>query len=418
MIYLFTNCYRYLDDAQFERDLREMNFKDRDTFVFMNTCIPYKHARRFFDGRRIYTMHRQRGTTDKYFGFPNDAPNNAVKLKLSNDGVVSGPGVACEIKPEYAAGKMPTTGFFAYHFCKQFFDEPVTPVNFFGSADTSTGKWPGHDWEYEDRIMNGVSGKIYMSQPPINCKLVKDYMSFLDRFDCAKKHYIIDDAMFRSEYGYAETISRLGQALSGFEHISGIETYEKIPDDTHHWTTGFVWGAAIPKIMAGLGVDEFDPARFELVEKTEKGYSLSHHRLKGGGDFVFENAETGYSRRGPHETLRRQANKGSAYRGLYAGQHCVSRVKNLGLRSGRRLLLNCDSMSIPLVPILACYFDEILAVDNSNGRSFMREMTELRPTHYVGLGLYRNYTEHSFNRRIPENIRAVSDNKIISKNIV
>lgn len=418
MVYLFTNCYRYLNDSQFQLDLENAGFKDSDIFVFLNTCVPYKHAPQFFNGRKIYTIHRQKGETASYFGIDDIDAKNAVKLKLNNDGMVFNGNVSVKIKLGYTVGKIPTTGFFAYYFCVQFFGQPVTLVNFFGSADTSTTKWQGHDWHYEEKIIDGIQGKIYMDELPINYRYLKDYTSFLEGFDCVKKHYVIDDIMFDTEYGYAETIGKLGMFLPGFEYIKDVERYKKFPGNEHHWTTGFAWRTILPKIMADLGVREFNPEDFVLKKNFEKSANVSYHCPKRQYRFLFRNMEGNYSRSGYSETLRCLAKKRSKYHELYAGQHCVSYVKNKDSSSGRRLMINCDSMAIPLIPVLACYFDEVMAIDNRSGKKFADEIRGFGPTHYVGLGLYRNYTDHSFNKKLPKYINAESNNKIIFRNIM
>ena len=54
----------------------------------------------------------------------------------------------------------------------------------------------------------------------------------------------------------------------------------------------------------------------------------------------------------------------SAYHKLFRGSHQTCQIENLTyLNNNRRLLLITDSMSIPLVPILAYYFKSILQID-------------------------------------------------------
>ena len=51
-------------------------------------------------------------------------------------------------------GKAATTGYAAYFLVQELYKikkEDITLVNFYGNADSSTGKWNGHDWSYEDR---------------------------------------------------------------------------------------------------------------------------------------------------------------------------------------------------------------------------------------------------------------------------
>ena len=55
---------------------------------------------------------------------------------------------------------------------------------------------------------------------------------------------------------------------------------------------------------------------------------------------------------------------GTKYHRLFSGFHSVSLIKNNSINSNDKLLFNCDSMAIPLIPIFAHFFKEILVVDN------------------------------------------------------
>lgn len=50
-------------------------------------------------------------------------------------------------------GKCPTTGFICWHLAREAAPElPVVLVGFNPGADCGTYRWPGHAWEYEDRV--------------------------------------------------------------------------------------------------------------------------------------------------------------------------------------------------------------------------------------------------------------------------
>lgn len=72
-------------------------------------------------------------------------------------------------------------------------------------------------------------------------------------------------------------------------------------------------------------------------------------------------------------------------------------------------------MAIPIIPILACYFDEILCLDNRTNQSFKKIIEKFNPTHYIAIGLYRHYFNH-YNKSLPDYIKK-SNNKIFSINL-
>lgn len=54
-------------------------------------------------------------------------------------------------------------------------------------------------------------------------------------------------------------------------------------------------------------------------------------------------------------------------------------------------MVNCDSMSIPVIPLLMPFFGEMLVLDNRTTMSFKNEINRFCPTHYLALGLVRNF---------------------------
>ena len=51
-------------------------------------------------------------------------------------------------------GKDATTGYSAYYLVQDLYGvkpEDIVLVNFYGNNDSSTGKWSGHAWSYEDK---------------------------------------------------------------------------------------------------------------------------------------------------------------------------------------------------------------------------------------------------------------------------
>lgn len=59
---------------------------------------------------------------------------------------------------EATNGKAATTGYAAYYLIQDLYGikpDDITLVNFYGNADSSTGKWNGHDWSYEDTWIHG-----------------------------------------------------------------------------------------------------------------------------------------------------------------------------------------------------------------------------------------------------------------------
>ena len=63
--------------------------------------------------------------------------------------------------------------------------------------------------------------------------------------------------------------------------------------------------------------------------------------------------------------------------------HRTSIIINQDITDGRILVLNCDSMISPLIPILAKYFKEIIVLDNRTQKSYKKFYMNENITDYV-----------------------------------
>lgn len=59
----------------------------------------------------------------------------------------------------------------------------------------------------------------------------------------------------------------------------------------------------------------------------------------------------------------------SEYHKLFRGTHCCCRVINETIDNENKLFITGDSMTAPIVPILACYYKEVVYMDNRDGKS-------------------------------------------------
>lgn len=58
----------------------------------------------------------------------------------------------------------------------------------------------------------------------------------------------------------------------------------------------------------------------------------------------------------------------SPYHDLYRYPHSCSRIVNHSVKNGKRLFVSGDSQILPSVPMLSCYFEEVLYSDNRTGQ--------------------------------------------------
>lgn len=56
--------------------------------------------------------------------------------------------------------------------------------------------------------------------------------------------------------------------------------------------------------------------------------------------------------------------KNSAYHRIFCASHCSCKIINESILNGESILISGDSYMIPVIPILACYYHEVVFLDN------------------------------------------------------
>lgn len=143
------------------------------------------------------------------------------------------------------------------------------------------------------------------------------------------------------------------------------ERYVNDIKNEHHWTTNYVWNNVIPILAKDfkLKINESD---FDLIKWNTKLGDFSYHSYKEKQNFTFVDLENNKTINGDNNILRVKPNEPmwSDYHRLYRGAHRVSYIVNNNCKNERILLINGDSMTVPIIPILANYFKKIICLDN------------------------------------------------------
>lgn len=179
--------------------------------------------------------------------------------------------------------------------------------------------------------------------------------------------------------------------------------YTKQPDfysnfklNEHHWTTQWCWKNIIPVLYHRLFKKCFPENNFKLVEFKYQSFNLSYHEYINDNSFYFHDFTRNIELNGDQQILR-DINENiidstaTKYHRLFTGFHSIALIRNNIIESDDKLLLNCDSMSIPLIPIFANFFKEILVVDNRTNISYSKLIKDFNATHYVCLMLSTSY---------------------------
>ena len=173
------------------------------------------------------------------------------------------------------------------------------------------------------------------------------------------------------------------------------DKYIAYKNNVHHWTTRCVWNKFLPMLMHLLRVD-FQQDKFVEIPYIWSTCDFSYHNLPNA-KFKIKVFEIGKEEVGDHEVLRSVNNcpymSISCYHSLFKLSHLSGAIENLRDAPIQRIAVNCDSMAIPVLPILACFCKHLLVVDNRTGKSknYMKAIIDFKPQHYISL-----FTEENF----------------------
>ena len=170
------------------------------------------------------------------------------------------------------------------------------------------------------------------------------------------------------------------------ESLNPHDRYVNYPN-CHHYTTKF-WYSHLNDIMNYLNVKEFNVNDFTLVEDVCDNdnysflYPIKDFKFKASGlyyDFYsspdiklsigLDNVKCGGFNIISHGTQNMSLFLESEYfntkyHQLFRYSHENIKIENLSIDSNRILVVSGDSHTVPLIPILCCYFKKVIVLDN------------------------------------------------------
>lgn len=173
------------------------------------------------------------------------------------------------------------------------------------------------------------------------------------------------------------------------------DKYITYKNNVHHWTTRYVWEKFIPTLMNALYIN-FNQNQFVKIPYIWNTCDFSYHNLQNA-KFKIKMFDSNKEEVGDHEVLRNVNNcpymSISCYHSLFKLSHQSGFIENLGNAPIYRIAINCDSMAIPMLPILACFCKQLLVVDNRTGKDkkYMKMIIDFKPQFYIAL-----FTEENF----------------------
>lgn len=149
-----------------------------------------------------------------------------------------------------------------------------------------------------------------------------------------------------------------------YEFKSGLDNYSTYKINEHHLTTATIWNVVFPKFMKDFKLD-YNINDYTYVKNYQEGFDLSYHDYNKEMDIKVITED------GVYDHLRDiNGTQLTAYHRLFVAPHSIAIVTNNKSLTNRIIRLNCDSMIIPLIPLIAPYFKKIYVYDYRGNYKF------------------------------------------------
>lgn len=201
-----------------------------------------------------------------------------------------------------------------------------------------------------------------------------EYRDFVKGFD-RYAHIQMVDLYMRNKASIqkAASIFSFGNYfdMTGLHDIDFCDVRKYSLRNKHHFSPAFLQTQVLYRIERILGVNHNDK-NVKMVKANSSG--VQTYYIDDGT--IFEYQELGKSEKivGSCMDVLRNCSSDkvidSPYHDLFRGAHKCCLIKNLSAKEEKKLVLNCDSMIVPIVPFLAYHYSEILHLDNRSNNSF------------------------------------------------
>lgn len=182
------------------------------------------------------------------------------------------------------------------------------------------------------------------------------------------------------------------------------EVYSNFRFNEHHWTTNYVWNTFIPRLSNDLSL-RFNPDEFVYITHVTDGHDLSYHipvsdEVVIVNDLFYDTTTTmRISETAFNKDFKSYLGCFTDYHKLFICSHRCARISNTNSVTDRNLLLNTDSMSVPLMLYLMHNFKNILILDNRTERSYATRIDEFckhSNLTYMELFIADSYNMHKY----------------------
>lgn len=181
--------------------------------------------------------------------------------------------------------------------------------------------------------------------------------------------------------GKGITPFQVGEGVTGFTKTGlidmswlNVEYYDGMAGNHHHITTRSYYDIILPYLSLYIKDFPYNKDDFKIVPywSDDKLYSVAYLKPKKNMKFTISINNIVLSEHGNFDSITNakkiwEENAGcveTAYHRLFRGAHTCGKVINETIDNDKKLFISCDSMAIPMLPIFACYYKEVVFMDN------------------------------------------------------
>ena len=159
-----------------------------------------------------------------------------------------------------------------------------------------------------------------------------------------------------------------------------VKFYDGWSTNEHHITTKSYYKMILPFMSLYMDNFKFNIDDFDLVKYyTDDGFDVSYLVLKNTDlKFTIDRNGVLLSEHGDFSSLINMEKLWeeppckdckTAYHYLFRGTHSCCKIINETIDTDKTILVTGNSMSVPIIPILCCYYKEVVYLDNRDGLS-------------------------------------------------
>lgn len=184
-----------------------------------------------------------------------------------------------------------------------------------------------------------------------------------------------------------------------------IDYYNGYSSNEHHVTTDSYYNVIMPFLSLYIKDFNFDIEKFNKIKKfveiNNRIYDVSYiepkepmlFTMSKNGDDLFVNKPFEYLHYFSGKFNDELPSDVTEYHKIFRGFHSCCKILNNSINSDKKIFVTGDSMTIPLIPILCCYFKEVTFMDNRDGKSH-KNYYENEIFDYVIVQLWEGHPEY------------------------